>query len=373
MIRIGPVIRILALPTLARLGLLLLLVTGVFLAESFTTLMEEALRYGGGSADVLLLLAYQAPEIVDLALALGVLIALFFALIEARDRGELVVLATSGVRWTSVIGFALWLGVAGAVLSALVSGYIMPAAHYGERLTMAHLRSDHILHQITDPGPRNSQQTLNGMTFIATPPTQPNQLRGQLFAFQMHPDGSWRAGQSQDWNVTGPDADNGYALRLNTTTAYSFPGFDASVDAAPPMISTIRVRNTGLDFRMDEVLPTASKLRKASERIVRLTARDDPRIGSLLARALLVPMAALLAVAAVLASGRGVQRYLSLPLAALFLLAFDVLGRTALRDLMGALPFWQLAGGALVIYLGPALAYTLLRGERIMLPVRGAS
>ncbi len=370
MIRVGPVTRILALPTLARLGLLLVLVVAVFLAESFTTLMEEALRYGGGSVDVVVLLAYQAPEIVDLALALGVLIALFFALWEARDRGELIILATTGVRWTKVLGFALWLGVLGGLLSVLVAGYVIPAARYAERIAMAELRSDHILREITAPGPRNSRQTLSQTTYIATPPTQEGQLRGQLFAFKMHPDQSWRAGQSRDWDVIGPDPDDGYVIQLNTTAVYTSPGFGAA-NEEPPSISTVRVMNTGVNFRMEEVLPVAKKAHSENESPVSLRPGDDPRFGDVLARGLLVPMAALLAVAAVLASGRSFLRFLTLPVAAILLLLFDVIGRTVVRDLFDILPFWQLCCAALLAYLGPAITYALIKGEAVMRPVRG--
>ncbi|WP_243613660.1 LptF/LptG family permease [Shimia aestuarii] len=370
MIRVGPVTRILARPTLARLGLLLVLVVAVFLAESFTTLMEEALRYGGGSADVLLLLAYQAPEIVDLALALGVLIALFFALWDARDRGELVVLATSGVGWPNVLGFALILGVLGGILSIGVAGYVIPTARYAERIAMADLRSDHVLREITAPGPRNSRQTINKMTYIATPPTDEAQLRGQLFAFQMHPDQSWRAGQSRDWDVIGPDEDGNYVIKLNTTVAYTSPGFGSETEE-PPAVSTVRVRNTGVDFRMEEVLPVAKKAHRDNESPVSLMPGVDPRLGNVLTRGLLVPMAALLAVAAVLASGQSFLRFLTLPAAALLLLLFDVLGRTVVRDLLDVLPFWQLVCGACLAYLGPSLAFVLMRGEAVMLPVRG--
>ncbi|MBR9842823.1 MAG: LptF/LptG family permease [Rhodobacteraceae bacterium] len=370
MIRIGPVTRILALPTVARLGLLLALVVAVFLAESFTTLMEEALRYGGGSADVLVLLMFQAPEIVDLALALGVLIALFFALSEARDRGELVILATSGVRWTRVVWFALGLGFMGGVLSVAVSGFVVPAARYAERITMAELRSDHILREIISPGPRNARQSINRMTFIATPPTEEGQLRGQLLGFQFHPDGSWRAGQSRDWDVDGPDEAGGYRIQLNTTAAYESPRIDKD-SGELPWISTIRVRNTGVDFRMEEVLPVAKKAHRDNEKPLKFKPSADPRFGEVMARALLVPMAALLAVAAVLASGKSFLRFLTLPVAAVFLLLFDVLGRTLLRDFAGGIPFGQLAGFAALTYLGPPLIFTLMRGEAVMLPVRG--
>lgn len=370
MIRFGPVTRILALPTAARLGLLLALVVAVFLAESFTTLMEEALRYGGGSADVLVLLFYQAPEIVDLALALGVLIALFFALLEARDRGELVILATSGVRWTRVVWFALGLGFLGALVSVGVSGFVVPAARYAERITMAELRSDHILHEIISPGPRNTRQSIKRMTFIATPPTEEGQLRGQLLGFQFHPDGSWRAGQSRDWDVEGPDEDDGYRIRLNTTAAYESSGIGRD-HTEIPSISTIRVRNTGVDFRMEEVLPITKKAHQDNEKPLRFEPGADARLGEVLARALLVPMAALLAVAAVLVSGTSFLRFLTLPMAAVLLLLFDVLGRTFLRDLSGSLSLGLLACIGSLVYLGLPLVFALLRGEAIMLPVRG--
>lgn len=370
MIRIGPVTRILLFPTLAKLGLLLALVVAVFLAESFTTLLEEALRYGGGSADVLVLLAYRAPEIVDLALALGVLIALYFSLLDARDRGELVVLATSGVRWTRVVGFTLWLGLLGGLLSVTVSGFIVPAARYAERLAMAELRADHVLQQIVSPGPRNARQSISRMTFVATPPTEEGQKRGQLFGFQYNPDGSWRVGQSRDWDVTGPDADGGYKIRLNSTAAYVFPGFDMH-EEEPPSISTIRARNTGVDFRMEQLLPVAKKAYRDNEKPLQLQGENNARLAGVISRAMLVPMAALLAIVSVLASGKSAMRFLSLPAAAVFLLLFDVLGRALLQDFWGAVAFGPLALGVAFVYLALPLSLVLIRGEAVMLPVRG--
>lgn len=370
MIRISPVTRILTLPTLARLGLLLVLVVAVFLAESFTSLMERALRFGGGGSDIFVLLMYQAPGIVDLALALGVLIALFFALLEARDRGELVILATSGVRWTRVLGFALWFGVLGGVLSVFVSGLVVPAARYAERLAMTELRASHMMREIVSPGPRNTRQTIKDTTFIATPPENPSQIRGQLFGFRIHPDGSWRAAQSQDWDVIGDGREGSYEIRLNTTVAYESPGlWDAGDD--PPFVSTIRVNNMGAKFEMDEVLPAAKKTYRDNEHPVKFVGGLDPRVGEVLAKALLVPMAALLAVVAVLLSGRGIFRFMALPAAVVLVFLFDVLGRTILRDFIGVISPVPLAAGAIVVYLGPSLAFAMIRGEALMLPVRG--
>ena len=81
-------------------------------------------------------------------------------------------------------------------------------------------------------------------------------------------------------------------------------------------------------------------------------------------------MAALLALAAVLASGTGLLRFLTLPLAAVLLLFFDILGRTVVADASLTLSPLVLLILALGLYLGPPLAFVLWRGEAIMKPER---
>ena len=98
-----PLIRILAWPVLARLLVILAVVEAIFLAESFTTLLEEALRNDALAADVGILLVFRMPQILDLALAVGVLIAVYFVISDARNRGELIILAASGIRWRQVV------------------------------------------------------------------------------------------------------------------------------------------------------------------------------------------------------------------------------------------------------------------------------
>lgn len=371
MIRLGPVTRVLTLPTLSRLSLLMMLVVGVFLAESFETLMQRAVRHGGGGADVLLLLAYKIPEKIDLALALGILIAMFFALNDARNRGELVIMATSGVRWTRVVGFVLGFGLAGAVLSVVIAGYVKPAAEFGERLAQGKLYSDYMLSQIREPGPKNARQTLQDVTFIATEPRHEGQERGQLFLFKEAEDGSWRVGQSHDWTVVGSGFGGEYEIRLNATIGYETgPVKDQS---SPPLVNVYRVRDAGLDFRMDQVLPVIDQVRREWETPLSLTSGVDKRLAGVFVRAVLVPTAALLAIAAVLAAGAGITRFLTLPIALAALLFYDAMGHTLVKVGLEQIGFVPLVAIALVAYLGPALIYVMLRGEAIMIPVRGKS
>lgn len=366
MIRFGPVTRLLAVPTLTRLGLLLLLVVAVFMAESFTSLLEQALRNDAGSGAVLWLLLMQAPEIMDLALALGVLIAVYFAVLDSRNRGEMVILATTGIRWTRVVGFVLLLGIIGGAFSFGIAGYVIPKARYGERIATAQLRTAFILQQVTTPGAKAARQTIMGTTFIATPPSSADQERGQLFVFQPDQGGSWRVSQSRDWTVVGPDADNKHAIRLSTLRAY-----DGSFTAQPPRaISVFSVNHADMSFDLGDVARAPDFVVRNREKLLQLSASDAKRLTHIGARALLVPTAALLALAAVLAAGAGLARFVTLPIATVLLLLYDVAGRTLIGDAALTLPPLTLAALAIAAYLGPPLAYVLWRGEDIMKPAR---
>ncbi|WP_372885690.1 LptF/LptG family permease [Shimia sp.] len=368
MIHPGPVTRLLVLPVVARLGLLLLLVVAIFMAESFTNLLEQALRFDGGGLDVIWLMLLKAPEIVDLALALGVLIAVFFAVQEARNRGELVILATSGVRWTRVLGFAFGVGIAGALISVAVSGYVMPRAQYAERLAGARLQSDYVVRQITRPGPRNARQTILDTTFIASPPTSETQERGRLFVYQPGKEGSWRIGQSRDWTVRRTDEAGGHRVILHDLQAYS-GAFSAT---APQPVSVFRVSDGGMDFDLSEVTGKPDLALRGAERLLSLSSAEPRRLGAVGARALLVPTAALLALAAILLGGRGLTRFLALPGAVVALLFYDVLGRMWIADAVQSLPAALLIPAAVAAYIAPALGFVAWRGEAIMKPLRGA-
>ena len=369
MIRIGPVTRLLALPAIKRLLLLLSLIVAIFVAESFTGLLEQALQHDAGGLLVVWLLLLETPEIVDLALAIGMLVAVFFAVTDARNRGELLVLATNGVRLTRVLGFALCFGAFGAALSISVSGYVIPNARYAERITKSKMRADHILRQITETHARNERQTIQGTTFIATPPTTKDQERGFLFVYQPGPDGTWQVGQARDWTVEGPNDADQHEIVLKNFNAYSGKFFEAP----PRPINAFVVNQAGLDFHMSEVTSPPDLIHREHERLLSPATATAKRLSEMGTRALLVPTAALLALAAVLASGGGIMRFLSLPCAAVLLLTYDVLGRTLVADASGALPLFWLITLTVLAYLVPPLIYVLWRGEQIMVPVRGGA
>jgi len=359
----GPVTRVLLRPTLLKLLGVLTLIEAVFLAETFEGLMNEVLRYGGSFKGLAWLLALNAPEIAALALALAMLIALFFALSDARERGELIILAASGIGWQRVVGFALAISLLGGAAAWAISGQLVPRAHHAQRLAVTALQADHIRAQILGDAPRSALQGSGSLTFV-TP--DPDAAHPPLFVYQETGAGQWRAGLSPDWTIEGPDSKGRHALIMRSLSGYS-----GSLTETGPRADAIRTRAAEFSFAMDSILPAVDRARQAGESPVALLSPADPAPrAALLARALLVPLAALLALAALVA-GRGLARFIALPLAVLIVMAVDVAGRAILPAL--PLPFVALAALAALAYLAPPLALLAHTGERLMIPERGAA
>lgn len=400
-----PVLRILGRPIMARLLLMLLVVEAIFLAESFTSLMEQALRHGGLAADIFVLLLFKAPEILDLALATGMLIAVYFATGDARNRGELVILATAGVHWFRVIALVMSLGLLGGGLSMLNAGFLLPISNFAERLKMADLRKNHVVSRMRDPGPQNTLLTIRDTTFLATPPHDssapidstdfsapsdgqtPASQRGQLFVFQPDVDGNWRASQSSNWRIdetNSPDqqADDqttnthipggrkSHSILLDDLSVYQGPYPQPDPQSRPLFVNRFSVATAQFDFRMSDAAPPVDRARTRTERLLNLSAEETPRLARLATRALMVPMGGLLALAALLAGAAagGRARYVALPVAALIMMMGDVLVRSLISGWVGTLWPPLLIALAMVIYLGPVLAYLVYRGEALMKP-----
>ncbi|MEP2533056.1 LptF/LptG family permease [Shimia sp.] len=364
---LGPITRILGIPIVARLMLILAVVEAIFLAESFTTLLEEALRQDAVAADVAILLLFKVPEIFDLALAVGMLIAVYFVVTDARNRGELVILASSGIRWSRIVSVVLVIGLIGGAVSLATAGFISPLARYASRIKMAELQTQHIVSRIEHAGPLNTQQTIRGVTFIATPPKDGAQRRGQLFVFQPNYGPMWRTIQSRNWHVT--DADDGGQRKIILEALSAYEGVYPKTEKALRHVSRFSVADGDFAFGMSDVTTPPRRDRSKAERMLDINAPDaTPRIAKIATRALMVPMAALLALAAIVAAGSGIGRYIALPLAALVLMAGDILARSVVAGSVESFSPLALILLALAIYLGPPLAYLARKREVLMIP-----
>ena len=119
---------------------------------------------------------------------------------------------------------------------------------------------------------------------------------------------------------------------------------------------------------MSDALPQTDTERSAAERLLSLSDSETGQITRLLSRALMVPMAGLLALAALVAGGGGPLRFAALPLAALIMMSSDVASGAILSGLAPSLPALLICAVAALFYLGPPLAYLIWRGEALMKP-----
>ncbi|MBO9473850.1 LptF/LptG family permease [Shimia sp. R10_1] len=361
-----PVLRVLGKPLFLRLLLLLLVIEAIFLAESFTTLLEHALRLGGGPLDVAHLLSFKVPEILDLALAMSLLIATYFATQDARNRGELMILATAGVHWGRVVSFVLTFGLIGGALSFANAGLILPSAKFGERLALIALQKDYVLTRIQEGGRETTLQTLGDTTFIATPSEALTDQRGHLFVFQPDIKGGWRTANSENWYVTNTAPSDTHTIELQALNVLEGP-YPTTATAIRPL-NSFATKSANFAFSMSDALPQTDTTRGAAEKLLSLSEVETGQITRLLSRALMVPMAGLLALAALVAGGGGPLRFVALPLAVLIMMSSDVASGAILSGLASSLPTALICAAAAGLYLGPPLAYLIWRGEALMKP-----
>lgn len=380
-------------PRLVKLALAaLLLVEGVFLAESLQTLLETVIRYGGSTVDVLGILLLTAPEIFDFALPLALLIGTYAALVTAREDGEFVISSSAGIPWKRIPGFVIVAGVAGFAVSLAFAGFIGPQAATAKRLWLFDLQARQVRQQITEPGQRDELHGYQGWTFIATAAREAGELRGRLFV--RHPDeaGGRRITQADDWDVHGPDAEGSFAVVFKQVTDYALDnppavgtrprvGTDPAVEAAT-QVTAISADSAAMPIRLEKIISEVDRLRQDNEAgfaelVAQLTGRAvqaDPdlqrRAAELFGRAILCPIACLFALLAVLHARAGLARYAALPLAGTGMLAFDTVSRALLGIAAPSGLVMLVAAGSLLFALAalPLLALVFGHGEKMIVP-----
>ena len=389
MLRLNPMARLLLGRTLF-IGLgLFALIEAIYITEEFTTIMENVVISGGDALDLLLLLLLRAPEVVDFALPLVLFLALFFAIIGARDSNEMIVCAASGVSWWRIPLFAVWAGLFGAAISIAFSAAIAPASAYAFRLASLQLAADRLVRDITEPGRLSTVQSVQRRTVISSPPTDPEAERGTLFIF--HPDDGdgWKVNRAQDWTIIGPDEEDGYSIHMEGFSEFrgQSEAVEGPVDNSLQAVlsrNQFQFENVEMAFRMDQLLPPIDKARRLKEtpiftEPIELAAPENARVarrvGETIARALAVALAALAAVPAAAWAGTPTGRYIALPLGCIAVLGAEVFARTALGDAAGdGYPaIWRAMASFTAIVLVVPLAYTLWRGEHMITPVEGRS
>lgn len=378
----------------------LAVIEGIFLAESLTGILERVLRYGGSTLDALGVLFLTSPEIFDFALPLAILVGVYFSLNASREDGEFIVCSAAGIPWLRIPGFVAVVGAAGFALCLVFAGYVSPLAATLKRAVIYDLQVRQIRQQISDSSPRDTIETYGGRTFIATSETAGGKRLGQLFVHHPVEDGQFRITQTRDWSVAGPDQHGSFLLTFDSVLDYVFPASfgqppsdkDARTAQTPPGqpssdqpgLTAIRAESVTLPVNLNQIIDEVDRLRQRGEfnlsealGAVLTPAVSGPevqrRAGEILGRAILCPIAALFALAALAHAGRGWRRYAALPLATVGVLAFDTASRAMLgiAAQSGAMSLLFAALGLLLAGALPALALIVATGEKIIRPTEG--
>ena len=388
-----PILRLLGLRTFWLFAGIFGLIEAIYVVEEFTSLIEFIVANGGSVIDTIVLAFLKTPEVVDFALPIAIFVALYFAILGTRESNELMVCASAGVPWTRIPRFAFGVGVCGVLVSLLFASVITPTAAYTFRITAQTLEGTNAIREIVEPGPKNAIRTIQDHAFIATPPKDPDAVRGNLFIFEPDKGDGWRASQAEDWSVVGPRPDGSHAIELKSYRDYvgrtpeQLAALEASAGTLQGTLQTAQwdVQNVSLVLRLEELIRPIDRAAHGNERLLipamlgavrtwqSASAVIEPRVGEITGRALGCLFAALLAVAAAAWSGTRLGRYASIPLSIAVILGADVLLRTTLSDAtaQGTVGFAQSTMICAAIVSALPLAYVFLRREAIIVPRRG--
>ncbi|WP_375686991.1 LptF/LptG family permease [Pseudooceanicola sp. LIPI14-2-Ac024] len=374
-----PYFRLVLRPILTTALVILALVEIVFLAEQFTGLMDKVVKTGGDALDLIRLLAWEVPEILDLSLPVALLVGVHSAVGAARRNGELVVLSAAGAPSRGLVLGVLLVGLLAGALSFVIAGIVAPAANYAQRVALHQLTAQHVADRVSAPGESGSHFTTNGMDFVATgKPGQPPSLMVRREAGAV----PWRFAFAGDWEVTGPDENGDGNFRLGEVTAFGdLPGLDG--EGSEARLNRLAAGSVNVGFNMGDILPALDREPRENERPIipalqAWLAGDDletvtnpVRIALIWARALLVPVAALTALVAVWGGTIKTVRAAALPLALVGMVLCDLVVRAVIGGIPVGAPLWAACVALPFVLIGLPLVALFKAGEALIRPGRG--
>ncbi len=352
---------------LVQLGIVLTIIVCVFLAEEAVGMLETVAN-ANARADISslpLVMAYRMPEVIDLALPLALLIAVYKSCLELREGREFVALAASRVS----VGELLWtlagLGIVCTAIAIVISGIAEPSARNAQRELIFDLRFNTANGGLT----ADRFHVVKGLTIFADRTDDEGRLH-KLFVLDNRPKGHSLVITAANSTLTGPDVEGSYNLNLSQFRRHIIPDNR----------SEIRKFNANQAGRANDVFAESYQHSIAVEKVATLTPRAE-RLNEwtliellkiqrppgrwtyghgieavrLIMRALLCFVAPAFALIA-LSMTVPFTRLLALPVSCAFTLAVDVVINVGLKLFA---PFGDFGVGAFVlaVALGGALAW----------------
>ena len=365
----------------------MLLVEAVFLAERFPIVFRAVFKNNADLIDTTLLFLCNTTQVFDLALAIAILMAVYWTTLRMRENRELLVLFAAGTGPYQLMAVIMAIAVAGQVLSLTMSGVIDPATRYAER---------EILFNASFRALRNGINTGQFYKFpnrVAYAPartrtdgTAADQTRG-LTVYERVKPGTFRVITAARALLDGPDASGSVLLKLGSLTAHTFTTNPPPAGSAPApaqsgpeeqtVISQTMLSASDLTQQMSvgelltleprgsniEELTIFQHLRAKSDAASRRYRQDMRLLGERFARSLLCLLAPLIALAAICFTTRATN-YFVLPIACMGLMGLNMTSGWLIKAIVPVDPLGALSiPAAVTALLAVLLLFEIIRAQ----------
>jgi lipopolysaccharide export LptBFGC system permease protein LptF len=348
------------------------LVEAIFLAERFPMIFRDVLKNNANLFDTALLFVCNSTQIFDLALAIAILMAVYWTTLAMRENRELLVLFAAGNGPYQLVALVTAVAVAGLIGSLTVSGVIDPASRFFQREILFDAEFRALRFGI------NTGQFYDFPNRIAFAPkslsgsANSGQTR-RLFIFEPVKQGRFRVTTADLAHIEGPDSAGMVVVRLDGVTSHIFSDAQSSPGAGPPAAImnergctncgsqskrithlTLFAHDIAQQMKMDDLvtfLPRGSEADELTlfEQTMRTTYTTAPKrlegmrlLGERFARSLLCLLAPFIALVSVCLTSRATN-HLVQPLACLTLMALNLASEWLIRTIAPTYPFEALA------------------------------
>ncbi|MDE1940168.1 MAG: LptF/LptG family permease [Alphaproteobacteria bacterium] len=351
------------------------LVESIFLAERFPMVFRDVLKNNADLLDTAMLFVLNSTQIFDLALALAILMAVYWTTLRMRENRELLVLFAAGTGPYQIAALILAVAVTAQIGSLVVSGLVDPASRYAQREILFNAEFRALRSGI------NTGQFYFFPNRVAFAPAQTKVRNGytssdqtqKLFVYEQIKTATFRVITADHARLDGPDRYGTILLKLLGFTSRTFSVAPPAANVTPSSAEggrklcadcrgqrggvsqmTVSARDVTQEMTLDELLtflPRGSKPEEltifeqleAKAGTTSLKRRQEMRLlGERFARSLLCLLAPLMALVSVCLTSR-ITNYLALPLACMALMALNVTSEWLIRAIVPTNPLEALA------------------------------
>jgi lipopolysaccharide export system permease protein len=363
------------------------LVEAVFLAERFPIVFRDVFRNHAGSYDTVMLFLLNSTQVIDLALATAILMAVYWTTLRMRENRELLVLFAAGTGPYRLLALALAIAVASLIGSLTVSGVLDPASRYTQREILFNamfraLRNGINTGQFYEFPHRVAFAPARTVVHSGGPGADPTR---SLFIYEEDKTGTFRVITADLARLDGPDASGRIQIRLGGFTSRTFPSAPSPADAIPTTLQagaqacagcrvrpkdvphiTMYAHDVTQEMGIDQLLTFMPRGSSSEELTIfdQFRAKADPtsrvyreemrQLGERLARSFLCLLAPLIALAAVCFTTRATN-YFVLPLACMALMSLNVTSEWLIRAITPLSPLSALSIPAILMTVFAAL------------------